>query len=87
VKHFEVAMETLKAESEDAWKLLSQIPPHTWARYAFDTNCKTDLVVNNISEVFNRYILDVMKKPIRTMLIGIKNKMMIRNHEKRGWCR
>jgi hypothetical protein len=80
---FEAAMETLKVESEEAWKWLSQIPPHTWARHAFDTNCKTDLVVNNLSEVFNRYILDVRKKPIRTMLIGIKNKLMVRNHEKR----
>jgi hypothetical protein len=48
-------------------------------------------VVNNLSEVFNRYILDVRKKPIRTMIEGIKNKMMTRNHEKRvgaataGW--
>ncbi|KAM0891124.1 hypothetical protein ACQ4PT_026581 [Festuca glaucescens] len=80
---FEAAMETLKVESEEAWKWLSQIPPHTWARHAFDTNCKTDLVVNNLSEVFNRYILDVRKKPIRTMLIGVKNKLMVRNHEKR----
>jgi hypothetical protein len=82
VKQFEVAMKTLKAESENAWKWLSQIPPHTWARHAFDTNCKTDLVVNNLIEVFNRYILDVRKKPIRIMLIGIKNKMMTRNHER-----
>jgi hypothetical protein len=72
VKQFEVAMETLKTESEDAWKWLSQIPPHTWARHAFDTNCKTEMVVNNISEVSNRYILDVREKPIRTMLIGIQ---------------
>src|SRR4051812_37892198 len=52
-------------------------------RHAFDTNCKTYLVVNNLSEVFNRYILDVRKKPIRTMLTGIKNKLMVRNHGKR----
>jgi hypothetical protein len=49
---------------------------HTWARHAVDTNCKTDLVVNNLSEVFNRYILDVRKKPIGTMVEGIKNKLM-----------
>jgi hypothetical protein len=82
-KYFEVAMENLKKESEDAWKWLNKIPVHTWARHAFDTNCKTDLVVNNLSEVFNRYILDVRKKPIRTMIEGIKNKLMTRNHEKR----
>jgi len=89
--HFEAAMENLKQESEAAWKWLSAIPVHTWARHAFDTNCKTDLVVNNLSEVFNRYILDVRKKPIRTMIEGIKDKLMTRMHEKRvgaaraGW--
>jgi hypothetical protein len=89
--HFDIAMENLKKESEEAWTWLSKIPVHTWSRHAFDTNCKTDLVVNNLSEVFNRYILDVRKKPIRTMIEGIKNKMMTRNHEKRvgaattGW--
>ena len=80
---FNIAMENLKAESEEAWKWLSAIPPSTWARHAFDTNCKTDLVVNNLSEVFNRYILDVRKKPIQTMIEGIKNKLMPRFHEKR----
>jgi hypothetical protein len=76
-------MQNLKAESEKAWTWLSKIPVHTWARHAFDTNCKTDLVVNNLSEVFNRYILDVRKKPIRTMIEGIKNKLMTRHHDKR----
>ena len=55
----------------------------TWARHAFDTNCKTDLVVNNLSEVFNKYILDVRRKPIRTMCDGIKDKQMVRWHMKR----
>ena len=65
------------------WKWLSAIPVHTWARHAFDTNSKTDLVVNNLSEVFNSYILDVRKKPIQTMIEGIKNKLMTRGFEKR----
>jgi hypothetical protein len=26
--------------------------------------------------------LDVRKKPLRTMLIGVKNKLMTRNHER-----
>ena len=80
---FNIAIDNLKAHSDEAWKWLSAISPSTWARHAFDTNCKTDLVVNNLSEVFNRYILDVKKKPIQTMLEGIKNKLMHRFHEKR----
>ncbi|KAE8820464.1 hypothetical protein D1007_01612 [Hordeum vulgare] len=59
---FNIAMNDLKNESEEAWKWRSGIPKHTWARHAFDTNCKTYLVVNNLSEVFNNYILDFRKK-------------------------
>ena len=53
-------MANLKNECEDAWRWLFGIPVHTWARHEMDTNCKTDLVVNNISEVFNKYILDAL---------------------------
>ena len=75
---FDVAMEAMKADCEEAYNWLVQIPPETWARHLFDTNCKTDLVVNNISEVFNRMILDVRCKPIWTMLEGIRNKLMVK---------
>ena len=43
-----------------------------------DTNCKTDLVVNNLSEVFNKWVLDVRAKPIRTMVDGIRTKLMVK---------
>ena len=67
-------MNDLKNESEEAWKWLTGIHARFWDRHAFDTNCKTDLVVNNVSEVLNKYILDFRKKPIRTMVDGIKDK-------------
>jgi hypothetical protein len=88
---FDLAMEELKKQSEAAWAWLTKIPVQTWARWAMDTNCKTDLVVNNLSEVFNRYILDVRNKPIVTMLTGIYDKQMVRFDGKReggqtaGW--
>ena len=59
---FHITMNDLRAECEEAWEWLSVIPKITWAGHAFETNCKTDLVVNNLSEVFNKYILDVRKK-------------------------
>jgi hypothetical protein len=83
-KHgFDLAMEEMKKQSEPAWAWLTKIPVQTWARWAMDTNCKTDLVVNNLSEVFNRYILDVRNKPIVTMLTGIYDKQMVRHDGKR----
>ncbi|CAM0877022.1 unnamed protein product [Alopecurus aequalis] len=80
---FDDAMEELKKQCEPAWNWLTKIPVHTWARWAMDSNCKTDLVVNNLSEVFNRYILDVRNKPIVTMLVGIYDKLMDRFNGKR----
>ena len=72
------AMDGMKKECQAAWKWLSKIPKHTWARHAMDTNCKTDLVVNNISEVFNKMILDVREKPIKTMVDGIRTKLLVK---------
>jgi hypothetical protein len=83
-KHgFAAAMEKMKAESEEAWKWLSNIPVECWARHAMDTTCKTDLVVNNLTEVFNKMILDVREKPVRTMFEGIRNKIMTKHETKR----
>ncbi|KAK1616226.1 hypothetical protein QYE76_021743 [Lolium multiflorum] len=75
---FDEAMEEMKKHSEEAWKWLSKILVEAWARFAMDTNCQTDLVVNNLSEVFNKYILDVRNKPTVTMLVGIYDKCMVR---------
>ena len=78
------AMDALKVECKAAWTWLNKIPRHAWARYAMDFNCKTDLVVNNISEVFNKMILDVRGKPIKTMVDGIRTKLMVRFNTNRS---
>src|SRR3954467_5800137 len=69
----------MKRDCVEAYAWLLKIPAETWARHLFDTNCKTDLVVNNISEVFNRMIMNVRNKPIRTMLEGVRNKLMVKD--------
>ena len=75
---FDIAMANMKEESEEAWAWLANIPAESWARYAMDYNCKTDLVVNNLSEVFNRMILDIRGKQVKTMFDGIRTKLMIK---------
>ena len=81
---FEEAMEEIRKESEDTWVWLKKICVETWTRYAMHTNCKTNLVVNNISEVFNRMILDIRGKPIKTMVEGARSKLMVKFNEKRS---
>jgi hypothetical protein len=44
---FDKAMEEMKKQCELAWTWLIKIPVNTWARWAMDTNCCTDLVVNS----------------------------------------
>ena len=53
-------MGSIKNDCEEAYNWLMQ-----WDRHAFDPNCKTDLIVNNLSEVFNKMILDVRNNPSR----------------------
>lgn len=89
--YFDDAMARLKEDCEEAWEWLSKINPKHGARHAMDTNCKTDLVVNNLSEIFNNFIIDVKDKPIVTMIDGIRTKLMARFEAKRigiqkaGW--
>ena len=75
---FDEAMEEIKRDCELAYNWLMQIPTIAWARHAFDSICKTDLTVNNFSEVFNKMILDVRSKPIQTMIKGIIDKLMVK---------
>jgi hypothetical protein len=88
---YNIAMENMKAYDEDAWKWVKAIPKQHISRHAFRINSKTDLVVNNLSEVFNKYILDYRDKPIVTMSELVRTRLMTRFHLKRtgvdsvGW--
>ncbi|GMY12908.1 hypothetical protein FCV25MIE_08147 [Fagus crenata] len=71
-------MAELKKLSPPAYEYLSKIPVATRSRSKFTKNPKSDLIVNNLSECFNSYILDARDKPILTMLDTIRRKLMRR---------
>jgi hypothetical protein len=71
---YDLAMEEMKKQCELAWQCLSKIHVYTWETWAMDTNCKTDLVNNNLSEVCTRYIFDVRSRPIVSQLGSMKGK-------------
>uniref|UniRef100_A0A2N9EU15 CCHC-type domain-containing protein n=1 Tax=Fagus sylvatica TaxID=28930 RepID=A0A2N9EU15_FAGSY len=75
---FDAHMAELKKLSPPAYEYLSKIPVATWSRSRFTKNPKSDLIVNNLSECFNSYILDVRDKPILTMIDTIRRKLMRR---------
>jgi hypothetical protein len=73
---------------------LEKADPHGWARAFFDKTPKCDLLMNNISECFNSYIILACDKPIIVMLEMIRKKLMRRYQMKRegirkyvgNWC-
>jgi hypothetical protein len=69
-------MEQLKVINENAFNFLDKIDPSGWSRAWFNSYPKCDLLVNNISECFNSYILKARDKPILTMMEMIRKQLM-----------
>ena len=80
---FTAHMEELKRMDEKAYEFLSEFDPSTWSRAWFSDYPKSDLLVNNICECWNSYILKAHDKPILTMLEMIRKKLMRRYQAKR----
>jgi len=76
-------MEDLKGISQNAYEYLAKIDPSTWSRAWFSTIPKCDLIVNNLCECFNAYILKARDLQIILMLKMLRKKMMKRYQTKR----
>ena len=76
-------MEVLKNMNKGAYEFLNEVDPSTWSRAWFSDYPKCNLLVNNICECFNSYILKTREKPILTMLEMIRKKLMRRYQAKR----
>ncbi|PPR93901.1 hypothetical protein GOBAR_AA26776 [Gossypium barbadense] len=53
---FEEAMSEMRSLSEFAEFWLRDKDPRTWSRVQFSTRCKSDLLLNNNSECFNKFL-------------------------------
>ncbi|XWS24732.1 hypothetical protein CRYUN_Cryun27aG0008900 [Craigia yunnanensis] len=71
-------MKEMKALSTKAHKWLKEKDPTQWSKSHFSTMVKCDMLLNNLSELFNKYILEVKDKPILTLIVIIKIKLMQR---------
>ncbi|KAL2231732.1 UNVERIFIED_CONTAM: hypothetical protein Sindi_1767600 [Sesamum indicum] len=72
-----------KHEVETAFEWLKKINSEHWSRAFFPLHSKCDILVNNLCESFNNYILDGRDKPIITMFEWIRCKLMSRLQQKR----
>lgn len=79
---FQQAMAEIKKVNAKAWKWLCDIDSKHWSRHRFTPNAKTDLVVNNISESYNAWILEAREEPVCTMVEHIRTKLMESNSTK-----
>ncbi|XP_058217288.1 uncharacterized protein LOC131328355 [Rhododendron vialii] len=76
-------MQKIEKLDKDAHLWLKKIPVEQWTRSHFSTNNKCDILVNNLSESFNSYVLEARDKPIVSMLEWIRRKLMSRFQIKR----
>ncbi|XP_039129043.1 uncharacterized protein LOC120265228 [Dioscorea cayenensis subsp. rotundata] len=85
VQRFNYWLGEIEKENPDARRWLDhEDRPHaSWTRALFGTSCKCDILLNNICECFNRYILDTRDKGIITMLEMIKVKLIRRIKRKK----
>ncbi|XP_021729747.1 uncharacterized protein LOC110696701 [Chenopodium quinoa] len=65
---FEVAMESIKFLSEEAYEYLAEIPAQHWSRHAFSPFPKSNMLLNNVCETFNAVIKEARDKPILTQM-------------------
>ncbi|WVY90142.1 hypothetical protein V8G54_035656 [Vigna mungo] len=77
-KEWEKKMGELKAINTDAYNWLIAIPTKNWCKHAFNTYCRCDVLINNLSESFNSTILLARDKPIITMMEWIRTYIMKR---------
>ncbi|XP_019257692.1 PREDICTED: uncharacterized protein LOC109235901 [Nicotiana attenuata] len=88
-EEFKDQLKNLGELNKDAATGLLRYPPQTWCRAYLDTVCKNQSVDNNLTESFNKWILEARHKPIIKMLEDIRIKVMnmLREHgdEVRSW--
>ncbi|CAA0818217.1 Unknown protein, partial [Striga hermonthica] len=63
---------------------LKAVPEEHWARCFFSSNAVCDVLVNNISESFNNYILEARDMAIVDMFECIRRRMMARIQVKKA---
>lgn len=83
VHGFEEHMEKIRSLDQGAHNWLRAVPASLWSRSHFSTRTKCEMLCNNPSESWNKYILKARDKPIIIMLEMIRKMVMSRIQTKR----
>jgi len=85
VADFECEMEKMRQleGGNAAYDWLRNKDTNKWARHIFSTRIRCDMLLNNLCECFNAWIIEARDKPILTMLEMIRCHIMRRLQAKR----
>ena len=75
-------LDQIEKKYPDAKEWLNERPTEQWSRASFNSKAKCDILLNNLSECLNKYILEAREKPISTMLEMIRSQLIKRIHTK-----
>ncbi|KAK5832802.1 hypothetical protein PVK06_016605 [Gossypium arboreum] len=70
-------MDELRKTNQHAYDWLKEKNPTHWLRSHFSIRSHSDMLVNNLSESFNKMIVEAREKPILTMMETIRTKIML----------
>ncbi|GMY19683.1 putative Mutator transposable element [Fagus crenata] len=82
-KEFLEHMKEIQNLEPNAHDWLKRVKAASWSKHAHNPEVNCDMLLNNLAETFNSYILEARDKPIITMLEIIRQKLMKRFHNKR----
>ncbi|KAM3191553.1 hypothetical protein ACQJBY_069068 [Aegilops geniculata] len=74
--------EKLRADSQQAYDWLDGKTPNQWVKAFFSDFPKCDILLNDMSEVYNSYILEARELAIISMLHCIMGKITVRHETK-----
>ncbi|XP_038719827.1 uncharacterized protein LOC120012476 [Tripterygium wilfordii] len=80
---FNYWMDEIKKIDIQAFHWINQHDPILGSKHTFNPNVKCHIIVNNIVETFNSWILEAWDKPILTVMEIIRRKLMKRFQTKR----
>jgi hypothetical protein len=81
---FKYYLEVIRGMDHKAYNYLEKVDPKKWSRHAFRTSSSSDILLNNIEERFNAWVLEVRDKTILTCLETIRRQLMNRFDQKKG---
>jgi hypothetical protein len=82
--HFKYYLSVIRGMDERAYTYLERVDPKMWSRHAFRTSSCSDILLNNISESFNAWVLEAKEKLILTCLETIRWQLINQFNQKRA---